>query len=72
MKKVFITISHYSQENTCVRALYNKAASLRHLFIEHLRLVLNSIKTRKFYIRRNKNKVDSIEIGRIVIADLLH
>ena len=29
------------------------------------------LKTRKFYIRRNNNKVDSIETGRIVIAHLL-
>ena len=28
-------------------------------------------KTRKFYIRRNNRKVDSIERGRIVIAHLL-
>ena len=28
--------------------------------------------TRKFYIRRNNNKVDSIEPGPIVIANLLH
>ena len=28
-------------------------------------------RTRKFYIRRNKNKVDSIETGRTVIVDLL-
>ena len=34
-------------------------------------LVIQSVKTRKFYIRRNNNKVDSIEIGRIVIAHLL-
>ena len=27
--------------------------------------------SRKFYIRRNNNKVNSIETGRIVIADLL-
>ena len=27
--------------------------------------------SRKFYIRRNNNKVDSIKTGRIVIADLL-
>ena len=27
--------------------------------------------SRKFYIRRNNNKVDSIETGRIVIAHLL-
>ena len=27
-------------------------------------------RSRKFYIRRNNNKVDSIEIGRIVIANL--
>ena len=26
---------------------------------------------RKFYIRRNNNKVDSVETGRIVIAHLL-
>ena len=29
------------------------------------------IGSRKFYIRRNDNKVDSIETGRIVIAHLL-
>ena len=28
-------------------------------------------KPRKYNIRRNNNKVDSIETGRIVIADLL-
>ena len=31
----------------------------------------NKIEARKFYIRRNKNKVDSIETGPIVIAHLL-
>ena len=29
------------------------------------------ISSRQFYIRRNNNKVDSIETGRIVIANLL-
>ena len=29
------------------------------------------VNTRKFYIRRNSNKVDSIETGRIAIAHLL-
>ena len=29
------------------------------------------VEARKFYIRRNNNKVNSIEIGRIVIAHLL-
>ena len=29
------------------------------------------LRPRKFYIRRNNNKVDSIETGRIVIAHLL-
>ena len=29
------------------------------------------IPTKKFYIRRNKNKVDSFETGHIAIADLL-
>ena len=29
------------------------------------------VTARKFYIRRNNKKVDSIEIGRIVIAHLL-
>ena len=28
------------------------------------------LQTRKFYIRRNNNKVDSVDTGRIVIADL--
>ena len=27
--------------------------------------------SRKFYMRRNSNKIDSIEIGRMVIAHLL-
>ena len=31
----------------------------------------SSYTTRKFFIRRNKNKVDSVETGRVVIADLL-
>ena len=31
----------------------------------------NKIEARKFYIRRNKNKVDSIETGPIIIAHLL-
>ena len=30
-----------------------------------------SFDSRKFYVRRNNNKVDSIEEGHIVIADLL-
>ena len=34
---------------------------------EHIRLVI----ARKFYIRRDNKKVDSIEAGRIVIAPLL-
>ena len=29
------------------------------------------VRARKFYIRRNNNKIDSIETGHIVIADLL-
>ena len=29
------------------------------------------VKARKLYIRRNNNKIDSIETGRIVIAHLL-
>ena len=29
------------------------------------------IPTKKFYVRRNKNKVDSFETGHIAIADLL-
>ena len=34
-------------------------------------LLLLWFRTRKFYIRRNYNKVNSIETGRIVIAHLL-
>ena len=30
-----------------------------------------SVRPWKFYIRRNNNKVNSIETGRIVIADLI-
>ena len=33
--------------------------------------ILNYMKTRKLYVRRNNNKVDLIEIGRIVIVHLL-
>ena len=33
--------------------------------------VICFIETRKFYVRRKNNKVDSIETGRIVIAHLL-
>ena len=33
------------------------------LFVEN-----NNVKSRKFYIRTNNSKVDSIETGRIVIA----
>ena len=29
MKKVFLKISHYSQENTCARGVFNKLAGLR-------------------------------------------
>ena len=39
---------------------------------EVILLRLKLLKSRKFYIRRNNNKVDSIETGRIVIAHLLH
>ena len=34
-------------------------------------LSIYEVATRKFYIRRNNNKVDSIETGRMVIAHLL-
>ena len=37
----------------------------------HLIPLLQLFQARKFYIRRNNNKADSIETGRIVIAHLL-
>ena len=40
-------------------------------FSENLFLKNLFVKSRKFYVRRNNNKADSIETGRRVIAHLL-
>ena len=41
------------------------------LQVSHLIPLLQLFQARKLRIRRNNNKADSIEIGRIVIAHLL-
>ena len=48
------------RSNTCNRINENKMLMQNIL-----------VKSRKFYIKRNNNKVDSIEKGRIIIAYLL-
>lgn len=52
--------------------MLNKRSSYKPLdLVEELTRLFILFKTRKFYIRKNNNKVDSVEARRVVIADVL-
>ena len=51
--------------------LFSKAVTLIFAYQNHKTLAKKFINSRKFYISRNNNKVDSVEPGSIVITHLL-